>query len=187
MVHLLAVNMAEEIETIEMAVTEKIVLEENIERTKAIEAVATDRREIDLTGIDHPFVATATVLHTEVTTAVAIDLLTEAAATEIVPKATAHLTVETVIDLKETVPPIAAAAAEIDHPIEVVVETDQVAAAGLDPAVAVDVLAVAEDFVPAVVVEEDLHSEVLAEIAPLEEIKIKPLKKARTTKTKQSF
>ena len=201
------------IETTIEVETVKIDLEENIERIdlKVTDLRATDHRVIDReaiahTGIDHHFVVTtaATDRPIVVTTAAivpliaettidpkAIDLLTEetttvrkvtARRTKVVAEATDLLTEEET-DPKVTDPHIAAAAVETDHRIEVVVEIVQVAAAGSDPAAAADVQAVA-DLGPAAAVE-DHHSADQAEIAHPEEISIKPVKKARTTKPKQ--
>ena len=203
------------IETTIEVETVKIDLEENIERIdlKVTDLRATDHRVIDReaiahTGIDHHFVVTtaATDRPIVVTTAAivpliaettidpkAIDLLTEetttvrkvtARRTKVVAEATDLLTEEET-DPKVTDPHIAAAAVETDHRIEVVVEIGQVAAAGSDPAAAAGVQAVAvADLGPAAAVE-DHHSADQAEIAHPEEISIKPVKKARTTKPKQ--
>ena len=212
--HLLAVNTVEIVTMIE-AETAKIDLEENINETTdrrvidreaiahmgidhhfAAMTAATDRpivvtaREISPAEIVPPIAETMTdpkaiVLPTEETTTVR---KVTARRTKVVAEATDLLT-EAETDPKVTDPHIEVAA-ETDHRTEVVVEIAQVAVVDSDPAVAVDVPAAVADLGQAAAVE-DHHSADQAEIAhleetsPSEEIKIKPLKKARTTKPKQ--
>jgi hypothetical protein len=184
------------------AETGKIDLEENISETtdqETIEVAAIGQEEIDPTRIDHPFVAT-TVETVRPTAEIATVPKAIVPPTEGTTAETGRLTVATATDLKATdllTEAVAEAtvlhseaAAETDHRIEAEAEIVQAAAEASDPVAAVaDPVVVAADLDPAVVVE-DLHSEVpVVEIDHLAEtsteIKIKPVKKARTTKPKQ--
>ncbi len=196
------------------AETAKIDLEENINETtdrrvidrEAIAHMGIDHHFVAMTAAtDRPIVVTAReispaetdrpIVVTTVETDRPIEETTTARKvtarrTKVVAEATDLLT-EAETDPKVTDPHIVVAV-ETDHRTEVVVEIAQVAEADSDPAVAVDVPAVVvvADLGQAAAVE-DLHSVDqaaighLEETSPNEEIKIKPVKKARTTKPKQ--
>jgi len=200
--HLLAVNTAE-IETavvttvVEIeAETAKIDLEENINETTDHRVI--DREAIAHTGIDHHFVAMTEatdrpIVATTVETAPLIEEITTvrkvtARRTKVVAEAT-DLLIEAETDRKVTDPHIAVAA-ETDHRTEAVVEIAQVVVADSDPAVAADAQVAVADLGQAAAVEGHHSADQAAighpeETSPNEDIKIKPVKKARTTKPKQ--
>jgi hypothetical protein len=144
------------------------------------------REEIGPTRIDHPFVVMMTDLHTEAAETVrVVETVHLTEEIMIARKAIDHLTEVTATALKvtglHTAVAVIVPAVEIDHPIEVAVEIDQVEAEDFAPAVADDQV-VAVDLGPAVVVE-DLHSvDRVVEIVHQDATNIEPVKKVRKTK-----
>lgn len=164
------------------AETATIDLEENINETTdhgMIDHRVIGREAIAHTGIDHHFVATATE-----TNPAAIDLLTEATMTD--PKATDLLTEATTIVPKVTARRTKVVAVEID-PLTEATATDPKVIDHPIVAAAADVqVAAVADLGPAVVAEGP-HSEVPVATDLLAETNIKPVKKARVTKSKQQI